>query len=299
MIYVRMSYSTTYFDSPAKEKNGYFCGWRDIDMEIDLIFDRLWRDYSTQNPSARKVKALFHTEGEDIQNDHVAFRTLNDPRINLDVLSRIFLRNGYEKKGSYRFGEKHLAACHFEHKTEPSAPKVFISELVLQECSPFLQETMNRWVDLIPEEILNSDEIIFAGSSWTIPSFSTYEALRRESEYAAWLYVYGFRANHFTVNLNHFRKYNTVEAINSFLKDHGFRLNTIGGEIKGTPADLLMQSSTMADIVTVPFLEGAHDIPACYYEFARRYPDSSGQLYSGFLEKSANKIFESTDYRKS
>jgi hypothetical protein len=55
----------------------------------------------------------------------------------------------------------------------------------------------------------------------------------------------------------------------------------------------------MADIVKVKFLDGEFEVPACYYEFAQRFPDPSGQLYSGFIAKSADKIFESTNfYRK-
>jgi hypothetical protein len=48
-------------------------------------------------------------------------------------------------------------------------------------------------------------------------------------------------------------------------------------------------------MIEVDFTEGKKEIPGCYYEFARRYPDQSGKLYSGFIAKSADKIFESTD----
>ena len=86
--------------------------------------------------------------------------------------------------------------------------------------------------------------------------------------------------------------------VNDLLKREGFRLNDAGGEIKGTPANMLEQSSTMADIIPVSFIEGTYEIPACYYEFARRYPDQKGNIYTGFLEKSADKIFESTNFYK-
>lgn len=72
-------------------------------------------------------------------------------------------------------------------------------------------------------------------------------------------------------------------------------MNDSGGEIKGTPQQLLEQSSTRAGKLPVHFEEGIHEIPACYYEFARRYPDQDGRMYSGFIAKSADKIFESTD----
>ena len=36
-------------------------------------------------------------------------------------------------------------------------------------------------------------------------------------------------------------------------------------------------------------------IPSCYYEFARRYPLPSGEVFQGFVPESADTIFESTD----
>jgi hypothetical protein len=42
------------------------------------------------------------------------------------------------------------------------------------------------------------------------------------------------------------------------------------GEIKGTPEQLLEQSSTLADLCMINFNEEAKEIP--YYEFALRYP---------------------------
>jgi hypothetical protein len=80
------------------------------------------------------------------------------------------------------------------------------------------------------------------------------------------------------------------------LKKNGYLLNSSGGEVKGTPEELLQQSSTMADIVKIKFIEGVFEVPSCYYEFAQRFPDSNGNLYSGFIAKSADKIFESTNF---
>ena len=39
---------------------------------------------------------------------------------------------------------------------------------------------------------------------------------------------------------------------------------------------------------------GAHSIPCCYYEFAKRYTQADGKLFRGFVAQSADKIFEST-----
>lgn len=106
--------------------------------------------------------------------------------------------------------------------------------------------------------------------------FKDYEQLSRESEYASWVAAIGFRPNHFTVNVNAMKKLNSVEKVNQLLESHGFVLNASGGKIKGTPAELLEQSSTMAELIDVSFDEGVKKVPGCYYEFARRYSDLPG-----------------------
>ena len=75
-------------------------------------------------------------------------------------------------------------------------------------------------------------------------------------------------------------------------------MNAVGVEIKGTQDVYLEQSSTLAYPVKVSFADRDETIPGCYYEFARRYPMPDGKLFQGFLPDSADKIFESTDYRK-
>ena len=57
----------------------------------------------------------------------------------------------------------------------------------------------------------------------------------------------------------------------------------------------LEQSSTMADMAEVEFTNSKVKIPSCFYEFAKRYPLESGELYTGFVAASADKIFESTN----
>ncbi len=268
-------------------------------MTAEQIFNRLWDMYITQTPDAKKVYDLFKAQGEEVVNDHIAFRTFDDDRINVDVLSKVFLKAGYVEKGHYKFEAKKLFAKHFEHPEE-GMPRVFISQLITAEFSEELQEEVRKFVDAIPEDLLKSDDLIFSGRPEPAgkPSYETYNKLRSESEYAAWLYIYGFRANHFTVSVNHLKTIKGIYAVNDFLKENGFMMNSSGGEVKGTPEELLEQSSIKAGIVEMDFVEGTYSVPSCYYEFAMRYADAQGELYSGFIAKSADKIFESTDFYK-
>jgi hypothetical protein len=265
---------------------------------LDIIFSRLWYDYTASNPSAGKIFDLFKREGEEVVNDHIAFRTVDLPEVDIEVISKPFVKNGYVPKGEYQFAEKHLFARHYELPGDKTAPRVFISQLKTREFSDFLQGTFRGLVNSLPECTLMSPELIFMGSVFEPLSFEKYNKLLEESEYAAWFYVFGFRANHFTVSVNHLKKHNDIYKVNQLLKENGFTLNSSGGEVKGTKEELLQQSSTLADHVKIKFTEGEYDIPSCYYEFAQRFADTSGELYSGFIAKSADKIFESTNVNK-
>ncbi len=267
-------------------------------MQAKEIFDRLWSGYIIQNPEAKRVYDCLTAEGETLENDHIAFRTFYHPHVNVDVLARPFLLAGYVQKGFYTFEDKHLTAKHYEHTAWKEAPRVFISQLMTGNFSPALQAVVNDCLSQIPDNLLFGEDLIFAGNVWKTPSFATYEMLRKESEYAAWLYVYGYCVNHFTVSINYLKKLNSIEKVNQFLIGKGFLLNESGGIVKGTPSELLEQSSTRAGILPVEFTEGIFEVPSCYYEFARRYPDTDSKLYSGFIAKSADKIFESTDFYK-
>ena len=171
-------------------------------------------------------------------NDHIAFRTFEDERINIEVLSKVFINAGYEEKRQYVFEKKHLFAKHFEHGTEKDLPRVFISELKTKDFSSELQVIVKECIDKIPAELLHSEELIFSGNLWGMPSFEMYEKLRAETEYAAWLYVNGFTANHFTVSVNHLKKYDSIQKVNEFIKANGFLMNDAEGEIQGSPEEL-------------------------------------------------------------
>lgn len=241
---------------------------------------------------------MFIERGENVINDHVAFRTFDDPRINVDALGKFFIELGYEAKGDYHFSVKKLYAKHYEHKTNPLKPKIFISELKTREFSQELQNTVKTCVDKIPADKLNSLDLLYAGTLWGELDYDTYQKLLSESEYAAWMYAFGFRANHFTVLVNELKTLTSVEEVNAFLKEQNIALNTSGGEIKGSMSEYLEQSSTIANKVDMKFKQGTFQVLNSYYEFARRYPLDNGQLYQGFVATSADKIFESTDIKR-
>lgn len=268
--------------------------------KIDNLFSHLWQDYLSITPSAKKVHDLL--EGYESEhsgkraklgNDHIALRTFNIEKINLDKLAAHFIALGYTEQGQYDFIEKKLRAKHFEH-ADDTQPKVFISELIVEHMPEAVQRIIKKMTENIDDNAAQLDNFLYSGTHWRV-STQEYDTLVAHSEYAAWMAAWGFRANHFTVSLNHMGHFKSLAQMNSLLKESGFELNTSGGEIKGGPDVLLAQSSTMADKIEVQFTNGKKLVPSCFYEFAQRYKTPTGKLYQGFVAASADKIFESTN----
>lgn len=263
---------------------------------ISTLFDALWQNYVEITPSALKVQQLFQ-QNQDVPiiNDHIALRTFKHDKVCKEKLASHFEALGYESKGNYYFAKKHLDANHFEHPTD-EAPKVFISELDIGKLSDKAQNILLNCIEQIEDDAHSAHNFLWSGRHWTI-NVKDYEVLLSESEYAAWMYVWGFRANHFTVSINHLKNYTTILDVNQALKDAGFELNASGGEVKGSAEQLLEQSSTLGDMQDIQFDDGSKTLPSCFYEFAIRYPHDNGELFSGFIEGSADKIFDSTNAR--
>jgi 2-oxoadipate dioxygenase/decarboxylase-like protein len=264
-------------------------------MSIEQFFRELWNSYTRITPSAGAIMELFTHWGEMPGNDHIAIRTFSDPRVNISAVAQPFTDRGYLPRGHYNFPEKKLKALHFEHPDKPGLPKVFISELQLEAFSSTLQQIVFNTLRDTDKRIFEEPDLILRGRIWGLPCYDIYETLRQESEYAAWIYVFGFCVNHFTVSVNGLRKFDSLEQVNEFLRSNGFALNTAGGLIKGGPDQFFEQSGILADRVKVHFREGHFMIPACYYGFSRRYPGADGKLYQGFLDGSGAKMFEYAD----
>ena len=117
------------------------------------LFSQLFNEYRNLNPSVKKIHQLFENTGAEIINDHIAFRTLNFPKINIDKLALPFIENGYKEKGKYRFEEKKLTAKHYEIPNNLSAPKIFISQLMTNELSETSQRLINSFYSNLKSSI--------------------------------------------------------------------------------------------------------------------------------------------------
>jgi hypothetical protein len=311
---------SNFFSGPVNAEAGTDAttGGRAMSDVLDEILGGLMRRYKERVPDVQRIIDAMTEEGlisgaEDIENDHIAFRTMGVSQLGLASLEKIFLHCGYEKRDAYTFTEKKLDAFWYS-PPDPRHPRIFISELRVGDLSPEARRIIHSYTDTVlsdPVDDLDLDD----GRSvdrflhtplWPTPTWGDFEFLSRESEYASWVIYNRYYLNHFTISVHQLPDgHNTVEGFNGFLEARGIRLNTAGGKAKVSPDGKLIQSSTVAHPVEAQFSDGIHSIPGSYVEFAeRRVLDEYASLPAeqitrehrreGFEAANANSIFEST-----
>lgn len=288
---------------------------------LDLILDGLMRRYRQRVPAVGGViramiqSGLVQTEA-DIENDHIAFRTMGVPQLGIQSLEKIFLHCGYDKRDRYSFEGKKLDAFWYS-PPQDQYPRIFISELRVGDLSPGAQAIIKSYTAEVasdPVDRLNLDDgqavdQFLHSPLWRRPTVTDYDRLAEESEYAAWVITNRYYLNHFTISVHNLpTPYNTIEMFNELVESSGFRLNDSGGKAKISPDGLLIQSSTVAEMVSADFDDGhggtTHKmIAGSYVEFAERKikPENVGKTHitrsdrrDGFEANNADKIFEST-----
>lgn len=286
---------------------------------LEGVLAGLMRRYQQRVPDVSKIIAAMVAAGlirrpEEIENDHIAFRTMGVPLLGIRSLERIFLHYGYTRRDAYRFPAKKLDAFWYA-PPRPDLPRIFISELRVAELSPEAQAIIGSYTSEVqrdPVDELDLDDAaqvdaFLHRALWRLPTWADYSRLAEESEYAAWVIYNRYYLNHFTVTIHNLPEgFNTIAAFNAFLERNGFKLNDAGGAIKVSPDGKLLQSSTVAELIEAEFAGGErHQIAGSYVEFAERRPlDEFAHLPAsalrrehrreGFEAGNADKIFEST-----
>lgn len=286
---------------------------------LDTILNGLFKTYFERVPDVKKITNAMIKKGwvssqEDITNDHVAFRTLGVKNLGIASFEKIFLAHGYQKKEFYSFEAKKLNAYWYAPPNE-NQPRIFISELRVEELSKEAQDIIYKYTENIttdPVDLLDLNtpkQVVefFEKPLWKLPTLSDYNTLLNESEYAAWVLYNRYYLNHYTISVHELPNgYDRLEKFNEFLVALGIKLNDAGGVIKTSKDGLLLQSSSVAEMITARF-EGndSQEIAGSYVEFAERKilsefsgldPKliSSKHRRDGFETANADKIFEST-----
>ena len=300
---------------------------------LNAVLAGLMRRYSERVPDVQNIINAMLDAGviqspDEIENDHIAFRTMGVANFGLASFEKLFMHYGYEKRDSFNFIEKKLNAYWYSPPRQfagQNLPRIFASELRVDELSNEAQQIIYKYTDTVmsdPVDALDLDDAdavdrFLHQPLWQTPTLADYKTLLAESEYAAWVIYNRYYLNHFTISVHNLRpRYNTVAKFVAFLESRGFRLNLAGGTIKVSPDGGLRQASTVAQMIDAEFTEGAGSTPAdrpadifriagSYVEFAeRRVLPQFQELPAdqitrqhrreGFETGNADKIFEST-----
>ena len=252
----------------------------------------MWRTYRKVAPQAIEIQKLFSQKGETLINDHVAFRTYNHKSIDLNVFEENLSRHHrYRAIKDYEWERegKKLIGRHFEHCVDPAThPLIFVSQFQIESLHPQNQEIIHKMIDSVDAayDPVRDQRFAVRERIWDPITVNEHASLSEESMIAAWIAAFGFVPSHFTLSINHFNQYSTLQSVNECLVRHGYELNESGGIIKGNEEVGLVWSNTMTDDVDVTFADGHKKIPGAYYEFAQRFVVEQGGehiLFRGFI----------------
>ena len=170
-----------------------------MNKTLDIVLKGLMARYQERVPDVSAIINVMLKEGAienaaDIENDHIAFRTLGVPNLGIQSLEKIFLHYGYRRMDHYFFPSKKLDAYWYA-PASPAYPRIFISELRVKDLSDKAQQIIHSYTDSITVDPVDSlklndghavDQFLHSGL-WKLPTLSDYLALAEESEYAAWV----------------------------------------------------------------------------------------------------------------
>jgi hypothetical protein len=297
---------------------------------LDQLLDRLWSQYKKRVAYAAQYEKMVEEKGGKALNDHIAFRTFNtkvgSQPAGVAAMARIFEPLGYQRKDCYVFKDKKLTAWHWQHKTNPSCPKIFISQLEVDRLTKPAQDAIAQTIgqsrDLISPadlgllaelgkskdigqkdaDILLTHLVTFFNRPWAPPKRKIIEDVNKESQYAAWTLLHGNSVNHFTAYINEQKvaEWPDIEATTAALLKAGIPMKP---EFEGERGNKLRQTSTKAvdeicDVVEDDGKPGKLNWSYAYYELAERGnvpgPDGKPTRFHAFLGEQATNLFEMT-----
>ena len=296
------------------------------------LWKLLWQEYSARVNHARTYQQMITAAGGTVANDHIAFRSLRllvdtaqgQLNLGIDYLGQLAEALGYVAAGEYTFAQTHLYARHYCHpqQEEFNLPKLFISELIVDELPANIAQLIFKRVSSIPDELTspltllqkdgNTESIakqlqqVFT-RPWLPPQRSVVEEVNQVTQYGAWILLHGYAVNHFTgyVNGQNTPEYPDIDTTANALANLGVPMKA---EIEGNVACGLRQTATQAvtEMVTVLDDNSGTEIQIpwtyAYYEIAQRYlveVESGGQvLFDAFLGSNAQQLFEMTRLSK-
>ena len=145
-------------------------------MNTSEFYQQIWQDYIKMTPQAEAIEGALRMRGETVVNDHIAFLTFNQGPARLATLEPLILALGYKRFEPYDFAGKKLDAMGY---TPPSSdlPRIFISELRVEELSAESQAVLQRLIGQMPVDTAADASVFWRGRAWLAPTFADYKML--------------------------------------------------------------------------------------------------------------------------
>ncbi|ONK69296.1 uncharacterized protein A4U43_C05F21370 [Asparagus officinalis] len=143
-------------EDPSKRKFRYVPGSQSQSFFRSAL-SSMEKVYLTRNPTAKSVlESVSSSDGSPVCYDHFAFRTFGVDGHGIDSIASFFLDFGYTQRDELRFFQrKKLRALWFaapeteySNKCSLPLPRIFISELLVDELNSQSQEIIRKYVKI-------------------------------------------------------------------------------------------------------------------------------------------------------
>src|SRR5512135_1543179 len=130
---------------------------------LEVVLDGLMARYRANVADVGAIiDAMIHEgivrNAADIENDHIAFRTLGVRHLGIASLEKVFLHYGYRRRDLYDFPAKKLTAFWYE-PPDPACPRIFISELRVNELTDGAQSVIRSYVSAVKEDPVDAIDL--------------------------------------------------------------------------------------------------------------------------------------------
>jgi hypothetical protein len=289
---------------------------------------RTRKQYIDRVQYAKQYADLVGKKGGKVVIDHIGFRTFNahtgEQPEGMRAIRHILNFLEYKPVSKYCFPKKKLNAVHFGHPDE-MFPKIFVSQLEVNELPEWAQKTINNTVKntsyllsdksikllgileengILPleaVEYLIDDLVHYFRRPWNIPLKEDVLEINDVSQYGAWVLLHGNSVNHFACSINYqeVNEWPDLETTCKALAEAGVPMKE---KIEGEKEGKLRQTASLAvkEEVKVKGESGFEKMiwTFAYLELAERnYIEENGaqKLFSGFLCEQEAHLFDLTE----
>lgn len=243
----------------------------------------LWKSLVNRCPQLAVTHTRFTrcSEYELISCDHIGLRTVSHPLVDISALKKLFGQLGYKSAQQYTDADNGQRSIVLVPNSTNAAsnsdlPRLCIEELCLDRLCASNQQILSKRVeDLCGDTPLSWDFFSPNHQNTVDLDSSVFCQLLEESSYAAWLYVNGLSATHFSFLVQSSQKLTHGSSDETTDEASGYLQNQLGSCIFQGSSPTRHYVGLEGNRLQVNFLDSHSTmVPLCYYglTFLRNNP---------------------------